>query len=88
MTGLKNRQAFDEHFDTAWRHSKREKMPIAVMMIDIDHFKKYNDLYGHQAGDKCLQNVAGVFAPIARRPLDFVGRYGGEEFVVVLHGLN
>ncbi len=86
LTGLKNRQAFDEYFDTAWRESKRQKKPIAVIMIDIDYFKKYNDLYGHQAGDKCLQNVANVFLPAARRPLDFVGRYGGEEFVVVLQG--
>lgn len=86
LTGLRNRESFDEKFDIAWRVAKREKKPISVMMIDIDFFKDFNDLYGHQAGDKCLQQVARVMSPIGRRPLDFVGRYGGEEFVIFLSG--
>lgn len=84
LTGLRNRESFDRKFDLAWRVAKREKTPISLLMIDIDYFKHYNDVYGHQAGDKCLKSVAKVLEPIARRPLDFVGRYGGEEFVVML----
>ena len=86
LTGLRNRQSFDEKFDVAWRDAKRESKPLSLLMIDIDYFKHYNDVYGHQAGDNCLKTVAKVLGPIARRPLDFVGRYGGEEFVVMLSG--
>ncbi len=86
LTGLRNRQSFDEKFDIAWRVAKRDKTPISLLMIDIDYFKHYNDAYGHQAGDECLKSVARVLGPVARRPLDFVGRYGGEEFVVMLSG--
>lgn len=86
LTGLQNRDAFDKKFDIAWRVARREKRAMSVMMIDIDYFKDYNDQYGHQAGDKCLQGVARVLQPVARRPLDFVGRYGGEEFVIFLTG--
>ncbi len=85
LTGLRNRQSFDDYLDKTWRLAKRQKRPVSLMMIDIDYFKKYNDLYGHQAGDRCLQRVADVFKPVPRRPMDFVGRYGGEEFVIVLY---
>lgn len=83
ITGLYNRRAFDKYLSHAWDVGRREKKPIAVVMADIDHFKAYNDKHGHQAGDQCLQRVAGIVAAAARRPLDFAGRYGGEEFVLV-----
>lgn len=84
LTGLQNRESFDRKFDLAWRVARREKKAISLMMIDIDYFKNYNDVYGHQAGDQCLQRVAKALDVTARRPLDFIGRYGGEEFVVFL----
>ncbi|MCP4511419.1 MAG: GGDEF domain-containing protein, partial [Fuerstiella sp.] len=64
----------------------RENVPITVMLIDIDHFKPYNDLYGHQAGDDALKQVANVISGGVQRPLDLAARYGGEEFVLVLYG--
>ena len=83
LTGLYNRSAFDRHLDKVWRMAKRQRKSIAVLMADIDHFKAYNDKHGHQAGDECLKKVAGKVAAAARRPLDFAGRYGGEEFILV-----
>jgi len=88
ITGLYNRRAFDKYLSHAWNVSRREKKPISVVMADIDHFKAYNDKHGHQAGDQCLQRVAGIVATAARRPLDFAGRYGGEEFVLVFFDCN
>ncbi len=84
LTGLANRRAFDEFLDKEWRRAVREKRPISVIMLDIDHFKPYNDHYGHQAGDHCLRKVAAVIQASLKRPSDFAARYGGEEFVVVL----
>jgi diguanylate cyclase (GGDEF)-like protein len=84
LTGIYNRRRLDEHLARAWQQGTREQRPMAVLMVDIDFFKAYNDRYGHQAGDEALKAVAGVMARAARRPLDFVARYGGEEFVVVL----
>lgn len=84
LTGLSNRRAFDQFLDTAWRHSMRQGHPVALLLIDVDHFKSYNDTYGHPMGDSCLQRVALVLKEHARRSLDLVARYGGEEFVVVL----
>ena len=86
LTGLANRKAFDEHRRRAWAHCKREQIPLAVALLDVDHFKAYNDTYGHQAGDRCLVAVAQTMAEFPRRPLDMVARYGGEEFVVLLPG--
>ncbi|CAN5160351.1 diguanylate cyclase [soil metagenome] len=86
LTGINNRQTFDERLPALWLQTKREHKPIAIAMLDIDCFKPYNDLYGHQAGDRCLTSVAAVINAAARRPLDFVARYGGEEFVIVLPG--
>jgi len=88
LTGLYNRRAFDKHLQQAWGMARRQKKSIAVLMADIDHFKGYNDKHGHQAGDECLKRVAGKVAAAARRPLDFAGRYGGEEFVLVLYEVN
>lgn len=83
LTGLYNRRAFDTYLSHAWDVGRRQKKPVAVVMADIDHFKAYNDKHGHQAGDQCLQRVAGIMSAAARRPLDFAGRYGGEEFILV-----
>ncbi len=84
LTGLANREHFAEQLGKAWAHCKREGQPLALAMIDIDHFKKYNDEYGHQAGDRCLEQIASAIGKVCRRPLDLAGRYGGEEFIVML----
>jgi diguanylate cyclase (GGDEF)-like protein len=85
LTGLYNRRHMDLLVDAAWDEAARLKQPFAILMIDVDNFKKYNDRYGHQAGDEVLKRVARVLAQSARRPLDLVARYGGEEFVIVLY---
>lgn len=85
LTGLRNRRAFDEHLDSVWAQATRESHTVGLLLIDIDHFKAYNDACGHQQGDACLQRVAAVIKGFARRPLDMVARYGGEEIVVVLY---
>ena len=86
LTGLYNRRAFDQYMERIWRQSRRENTPITVMLIDIDHFKAFNDLYGHQAGDDALKQVASVISSCVQRPLDIAARYGGEEFALVLYG--
>ena len=86
LTGLVNRTFFDEHLHKTWSQCARENQPIALAMVDIDHFKAYNDTYGHQAGDRCLARVAGHLSQAGRRPLDLVSRFGGEEFVVLMPG--
>lgn len=84
LTGLANRQSFDECMDREWRRAMRDQQPISLIMLDIDHFKLYNDNYGHQGGDECLKKVAAVIAGSVNRPADLAARYGGEEFMVVL----
>ncbi|MGC3981336.1 MAG: diguanylate cyclase [Steroidobacteraceae bacterium] len=88
LTGIHNRRAFDEHMNRIWQQAQREQQPLALLLVDIDHFKAYNDYYGHQVGDQCLQQVARLFGSVCRRPLDFTARYGGEEFAVVLYDVN
>jgi diguanylate cyclase (GGDEF)-like protein len=88
LTGLKNRGAFDDHFPRLWQQGLRDRRSIALLLIDVDHFKAYNDRYGHQAGDHALRRVAQVVQGFARRPLDMAARYGGEEFVVALFDLS
>lgn len=89
LTGLFNRAAFEERIHQLWRQATRDSQPISVIMIDIDHFKAYNDHYGHQAGDACLRSVSrAIDAAAIRRPFDFVARYGGEELVAVLFGAD
>jgi diguanylate cyclase (GGDEF)-like protein len=85
LTGIYNRRVFDEHIEKIWSQAIREQTPLALMLIDIDHFKAYNDYYGHQAGDECLRQVAWCLGRCARRPLDITTRYGGEEFAIVLY---
>ncbi len=85
LTGVDNRRTFDEHLDNVWRQARREEQSVAVLLVDIDHFKLYNDCYGHGPGDECIQAVAKVLKDSVHRPLDQVARYGGEEFAVVLY---
>jgi diguanylate cyclase (GGDEF)-like protein/PAS domain S-box-containing protein len=84
LTGIANRRRLDEYIGMEWDRAIRGRAMLSVLMIDVDHFKHYNDNYGHLAGDRCLREVTGAIASVAHRPADFVGRYGGEEFVVVL----
>lgn len=84
LTGIANRRRFDEALITAWRDCLRRQLPLALLLIDIDHFKPYNDHYGHQAGDDCLRAVAGSIATRLLRAHDLAARYGGEEFVCLL----
>jgi diguanylate cyclase (GGDEF)-like protein len=85
LTGIQNRRMFDQHIQRAWNQAVRDTQRIAVLLVDIDCFKDYNDRYGHQAGDECLRAVAVSLSQCARRPMDFVARYGGEEFAVILY---
>ena len=84
LTGIANRRHFDAGFETEWRRAQRDGRPLSLLMIDVDEFKKFNDRYGHQDGDTCLQQVAKCIAARARRPGDLAARYGGEEFALIL----
>ncbi len=84
LTEIPNRRRFDEVIDREWHRALRASYPVSLMILDIDHFKLYNDSYGHGKGDDCLRRVAGSIAEVLRRSSDFVARYGGEEFVVIL----
>ncbi|QOR66207.1 diguanylate cyclase [Cytobacillus suaedae] len=84
LTGIANRRAFNEKLRNEWKRSRRSKSPLSLILLDIDHFKRFNDTYGHQQGDKCLKKVALVLEATATRSGDLVARYGGEEFAVIL----
>lgn len=84
LTGVANRRRFDESLQAEWRRCRRSKVPLTLLMIDIDYFKRYNDHYGHQAGDVCLQAVAASLKQGFGRSHDLVARYGGEEFVCLM----
>jgi diguanylate cyclase (GGDEF)-like protein len=84
LTGVANRRYFEKTIQQEWSRAVRERAPIAVVMVDIDCFKAYNDTYGHQQGDGCLRQVAAALSAGLKRPSDFIARYGGEEFVAVL----
>lgn len=84
LTGIANRRYFDSTLQKEWRRAKRHDGPISLMLIDLDHFKSYNDFYGHLQGDECLKRVAAALGGVSRRGGDFPARYGGEEFAVVL----
>jgi diguanylate cyclase (GGDEF)-like protein len=85
LTQVANRRHFDEHMALVWRRAQQGQQVVTVIMLDIDHFKPFNDLYGHPAGDACLQEISKVLRQGLRRPGDLVARYGGEEFIAVLH---
>ncbi len=84
LTQVANRRRFDEYLDDEWQRMMREKLPLSLILCDIDCFKSYNDTYGHQAGDDCLRQVARIIQRAAKRAIDLPARYGGEEFAVIL----
>jgi len=88
LTGLTNRRKFDASIDAEWRRATRQKTPVALLMIDADHFKVYNDSFGHQAGDEVLIGIAICISDSLRRAGDCGARYGGEEFAVLLPALS
>jgi len=88
LTALHNRRSFTQHLDLVLRQSNRESAKVALLMLDIDHFKRFNDHYGHQAGDDALRQVGRLLQNFARRPMDMAVRLGGEEFALLLYGCD
>ena len=88
LTEIPNRRYLDENLSREWRRSIRSGLPLSVLLMDIDHFKRYNDCYGHRAGDDCLKEVAQALVGECERGSDFIARYGGEEFAAVLPGIG
>ncbi|MBD1914153.1 MULTISPECIES: diguanylate cyclase [unclassified Leptolyngbya] len=84
LTGMANRRHVDQHLVQEWQRSIREQLPLSLILLDVDYFKRYNDFYGHLAGDHCLQRIARVLSSQVQRSHDLAARYGGEEFIVVL----
>ena len=88
LTGLMNRRVFDERLEQMWERGVAERCSIGIVLIDVDHFKAYNDRYGHQAGDTALRRVAETLQALVTRPADLLARYGGEEFAVLLYAVD
>jgi diguanylate cyclase (GGDEF)-like protein len=88
LTGIGNRRYFDQALLAELRTATRTRSSVGLVLLDIDHFKQYNDFYGHPAGDKCLREVADVLREVCQRPRDVVARYGGEEMALILPGTN
>ncbi|RMG97002.1 MAG: diguanylate cyclase [Candidatus Dadabacteria bacterium] len=86
LTGIPNRRAFEEAFEEEWNRAARHGYPLSLLLVDIDHFKRFNDRWGHPAGDRCLVRVSRVLQTFGGRPGDLAARYGGEEFVLLLVG--
>ena len=88
LTGIANRRSFDDRLAKDWQNAVALRQPLSLLMIDIDHFKPYNDTLGHQRGDDCLKHIASIISASVRQETDLVARYGGEEFAVVLPGVG
>ena len=88
LTGLPNRRAFDEVYNREFSNAVHLQQSLVIMILDLDFFKQYNDTYGHIAGDNCLQNISSVFNKVIRCDMDFAARFGGEEFIVLLHDMD
>lgn len=88
LTGVANRRSLERFLEDAWTNARAASLPISALMLDLDHFRKFNEAHGQQAGDRCLHDVAAHILPLVRQPTDLVARYGGEEFVVVLPGTD
>lgn len=84
LTGIANRRNFDERLAAEWKRAKRNRLPLSLLLLDVDYFKLYNDHYGHAEGDECLRRIAAVLRQGTTRPADLAARYGGEEFVILL----
>jgi diguanylate cyclase (GGDEF)-like protein/PAS domain S-box-containing protein len=84
LTGIANRRRFDEVLQAEWKRAQRDRTPCSLLFMDADHFKNFNDIYGHIPGDRCLRQIAEAGAQVLQRPADLVARYGGEEFAVIL----
>lgn len=88
LTHIPNRRYFDEEYKKKYKELTRERKTVALLMIDVDYFKRYNDHYGHGKGDECLIKIAGALKASLKRPSDMVARYGGEEFVIILQSID
>jgi diguanylate cyclase (GGDEF)-like protein len=88
LTSLANRRAFDRHLDLLWKQGLRDQAAVAILLVDIDNFKDYNDHFGHQAGDDCLKRIGRALVAPPHRPLDLAARLGGDEFAVILYGTS
>jgi diguanylate cyclase (GGDEF)-like protein len=88
LTGIPNYRKFNEYLNFCWKQMLREQSPVSIIMCDVDHFKQYSAAYGHQAGDRCLQEIAHAIQTSLQRPTDLVARYGGEEFIILLPGTD
>ena len=88
LTQVGNRRHFDDYLNSEWQRLAREKSSLSLLLCDVDHFKRYNDTYGHQAGDECLKKIAKTMTGVARHSTDLVTRYGGEEFALILPNTN
>jgi len=86
LTSLANRRHFDARLTQEWDAALRDARPVALLLVDVDRFKKYNDANGHLKGDECLRQIAEVLMPVGRRQYDLAARYGGEEFALILPG--
>ncbi len=84
LTGVFNRRYFDQQFEREWARAARQHAVLSLILVDVDHFKKYNDHYGHQQGDECLREIASLLLKSCKRGTDIVARYGGEEFICLL----